>query len=380
MKPPSSSKKKLQRPPPGASPGTLVVSAQAPKPVIRVMDFSPDHLEEKKLGSPKEVVKYLTDNKASVTWVDVQGLGEKEVLEELGAIFKIHRLALADVVNVPQRPKVEAYKNHVFVITRMTVLSPRGEPEGEQMSLFLGKNFVLTFQETYGDCLDPLRERIRAGAGLSRRSGPDYLAYAILDAIIDHYFPVTEALGERIEVLEDEVVTRPTPLTLKKIYALKRDLLSVRRGIWPQREAINSLLRDETGLMGQEVQVYLRDCYDHAVQLIDVLETLRELTTGLLDVYLSSVANRTNEVMKVLTVVATIFIPLTFLVGVYGMNFSTDSPWNMPELKWRFGYVILWVLMIAVAAALLLFFKRRGYLRSNAEPPEVGDTASPTKR
>ena len=329
------------------------------------MDFSPTHVSEKTLSSPRDVAQYLNDPTSSVTWVDVQGLGERHVLEDLGEVFRLHRLALADVVNVPQRPKVETYENHLFVITRMVLLKEGGEFSAEQVSLFLGKNFVLTFQETYGDCLDPVRDRIRTGTGIVRQSGADYLAYAILDAITDQYFPVVEALGERIENLEDRVATHPTPAALDQIYSLKRELLSVRRAIWPQRDAINALVRDESGLIGKEVHVYLRDCYDHAVQLIDVVETLRELTTGLLDVYLSSVANRTNEVMKVLTVVTSIFIPLTFIAGVYGMNFK-----NMPEIDWRYGYAFVWVIMIAVAASLLWYFGRRGWLRSEAEPPQ----------
>lgn len=365
----SRNRKKDRRPSPGSSPGALVIPTDAPKPMIRVMDFAPNHFAEKTLASPRDVVKYLSDSTASVTWVDVQGLGEKQVLEELASIFRLHRLALADVVNTPQRPKVESYENHLFVITRMALLLPTGEVHTEQVSLFLGRNFVLTFQETYGDCLDPLRERLRSGTGIVRSAGADYLAYAILDGITDQYFPVIEAMGERIEALEDEVVTRPTPAILQRIYALKRELLSIRRGIWPQRDAINSLVRDESGLIGREAHVYLRDCYDHAVQLIDVLETLRELTGGLLDVYLSSVANRTNEVMKVLTVMASIFIPLTFIVGVYGMNFH-----NMPELDWRYGYHAVWGIMIATAAGLLVYFWRKGWLTSEAAPPPRKDS------
>jgi magnesium transporter len=331
------------------------------------MDFCPEHLHEKTLGSAREVVGYLTDATTSVTWVDVQGLGERGVLEELGEIFRLHRLALADVVNVPQRPKVEIYDNHLFVITRMVLLGPTGESSAEQVSLFLGKDFVLTFQETHGDCLDPVRERIRKATGAVRTSGADYLAYAILDAITDQYFPVIEALGERIESLEDEVIARPTPTALRRIYDLKRELLGVRRGIWPQRDALSSLIRDESGLIGREVKVYLRDCYDHTIQLVEVNETLRELTSGLLDVYLSAMANRTNEVMKVLTVVTTVFIPLTFIAGVYGMNFP-----NMPEMKWEHGYFTIWGVMILVASGLLGYFIRRGWLqRLDFLPPRL---------
>jgi magnesium transporter len=362
-------KRRARRPTPGATPGTLVVPHDAPRPRIHVIDYCPDRVEERDLSSPEEVVPYLTDNTPSITWVDVQGLGDRTVLEALGRIFELHPLALADVVNAPQRPKVEPYEKHLFIITRMSLLGRDHSLATEQTSIFLGKGFVLTFQETQGDCLDPVRERIRRGAGTIRKAGADYLAYAILDAIIDYYFPVVESLGERIEDLEDEVVRRPVPSTLGKIYALKRELLQVRRAIWPQRDSLSALARDDSGLVGKEAHVYLRDCHDHAVHLIDVIESLRELAASLLEVYLSSVANRTNEVMKVLTVVSTIFIPLTFLVGVYGMNFNTSHPLNMPELDWPYGYLACWVFMIAVAAALLAYFGRRGWLRSAERPP-----------
>jgi magnesium transporter len=361
-------RKRGRRPHPGAAPGTLVVPHDAPRPRIRVMDFCPERVEEKELSSPEEVIPYLTDATPSITWVDVQGLGDRRVLEDLGRIFSLHPLTLADVVNIPQRPKVEAFEKHLFMITRMSLLRPSGEIENEQVSLFLGKGFVLTFQETYGDCLDPVRDRIRQDLGMVRKSGADYLFYAILDAIIDQYFPVVESLGERIERLEDDVVQRPAPAILERIYTQKRDLLSVRRGIWPQRDALNTLVRDESSLLGKETRVYLRDCYDHAAQLIDIVETHRDLTASLLEVYLSSIANRTNEVMRFLTVVTSIFIPLTFLVGVYGMNFDTSQPLNMPELTWRYGYLACWAFMIAVAACLLVFFARKGWLRTNAMP------------
>jgi len=369
MSTPQSARRRSRRPTPGATPGTLVVPQDAPRPKIHVIDYCPDRVDEKDLVSPDEVVPYLTDDTPSITWVDVQGLGDRAVLEALGRIFEIHPLALADVVNAPQRPKVEPYEKHLFIITRMSLVGRDGSLGTEQVSIFLGKGFVLTFQETAGDCLDPVRERLRRGAGIIRKAGADYLAYAVLDAIIDYYFPIVEDLGERIEDIEDEVVRHPARGTLAKIYALKRELLHVRRAIWPQRESLSALARDDSDLVGKEARVYLRDCYDHAIQLIDVIESLREVAASLLDVYLSSVANRTNEVMKVLTVVSTIFIPLTFLVGVYGMNFNTQKPGNMPELDWPYGYVACWIFMISVAVSLLVYFGRRGWLRSGESLP-----------
>lgn len=357
---------KTRRPKPGAAPGSLVLPVAAPEPIVRVMDYCPERLEERVLESPSEVVPYLTDATPSVTWVDVQGLGNLGVLQELQRIFDIHPLALADVVNVPQRPKVDVYDRYLFAITRMGLPTENGGLHTEQVSLFVGKDFVLTFQETHGDCLDPVRERIRKGTGMIRRSGADYLAYAILDALVDGYFPLVEAVGERIEDLEDGVVLSPEPGALREVYALRRDLLEIRRGVWPQREALNALLHDESGFFSKNVRPYLRDCYDHVVQILEIAETQRELASGLLDVYLSSIANRTNEVMKILTVVTTIFIPLSFIAGVYGMNFDPDrSPWNMPELRWRHGYFFALSLMLAVALLLLGFFWRKGWLRSS---------------
>lgn len=359
-------KPKTRRPKPGAAPGALVLPAAAPQPIVRVMDYCPDRLDERVLASPSEVIPYLTDATPSVTWVDVQGLGNLAVLQELQRIFDIHPLALADVVNVPQLPKVDVYDRYLFVITRMGLPTENGGLHTEQVSLFVGKDFVLTFQETHGDCLDPVRERIRKGTGMIRRSGADYLAYAILDALVDGYFPLVEEVGERIEDLEDGVVLSPEPGALREVYAVRRDLLEIRRGVWPQREALNALLHDESGFFSKNVRPYLRDCYDHVVQILEIAETQRELASGLLDVYLSSIANRTNEVMKILTVVTAIFIPLSFIAGVYGMNFDPDaSPWNMPELKWRHGYPFALGLMLAVALLLLGFFWRKGWLRSS---------------
>jgi len=330
------------------------------------MDFTPSRLEEKTLSNASEAAPYLTDAEPSVSWVDVQGLGDAQILQDLKKVFGIHDLAMADVVNIPQRPKVEFYDRYLFIVTRMAYPLHDGTLHSEQVSLFLGKDFVLTFQETYGDCLDPVRERIRSGTGLLRKSGADYLAYAIIDAILDQYFPVIEILGEEIERLEDEVVSQPRPETMRKIYELKRAILEVRRAIWPQRDAVNVLLHDESGLIGKEAHFYLRDCYDHTVQIMEVIESLRELAAGLLDVYLSAIANRTNEVMKILTVVTTIFIPLTFIVGIYGMNFDTSQKWNMPELRAPYGYATLVGIMLLIGISLLVFFWRKGWLQSAA--------------
>jgi magnesium transporter len=302
----------------------------------------------------------------SVSWVDVKGLGSEDVLRRLGQVFGLHALVLEDIVNVPQRPKIEEYHDQLLIIARMVTPKRSGGFFSEQVSFILGRYYLLTVQEEPDyDSFGPIRERIRTNKGTIRRNGADYLAYALLDSIIDGFFPVLEAYGEQIEDLENEVVENPSRQTLEKIHAVKRELLALRRAIWPQRDAINALIRDGSHLICHEVQIYLRDCYDHAIQVLDMVETYRELAASLMDVYLSSVSNKTNEVMKFLTVVSSIFIPLTFIAGVYGMNFNTEkSPFNMPELDWYWGYVACLVLMAVIAFGLIFFFWRRGWFEN----------------
>lgn len=345
-----------RNPPVGSRPGTLVFPEEAAKPRLRVMSYTGEMLEEKDIARPAELEAILAAHR--VTWVDVQGLGDESLIREIGAFFKLHDLALEDAVNVPQRPKSEAYAQHHLYITRMTMMrSATDEVDTEQVSIFLGSNFVLTLQERYGDVFDPVRARVRAGVGPIRRAGPDYLAYALIDTVIDGYYPVLERIGEHLEILEEEAMVSARKSTLREIYQTKRQLLTIRRAVWPQREAVNSLIRDESPLVGPEVRVYLRDCYDHAVQVIDVTETFRELSGNLIDLYLSSVSMRTNDVMKVLTIMASIFIPLTFLAGIYGMNFD-----NMPELHSRWGYPLLLAVMLMIGGFMVWLFWRRGWI------------------
>jgi len=344
-----------RRKPPGTSPGLPVLTGEALPPRIHAIRYSAESVEEQDLDSAAACAAFTASE--GVTWIDVQGLSDLELLKTLGESFGLHPLALEDVVSLGQRPKVDDYDTNIFVITRMP---EAGEPiTTDQTSLFFGKNFLLSFQEHYGDCLGPVRERIRKGKGLMRRAGPDYLAYAIIDAIIDGYFPILEAHGEKLEALEDEVVERPTRRTLQKIHDAKRDLLTLRRAVWPMRDAVNTLMRDESGLVSSQTRLYLRDCYDHSVQILDMVETYRELAAGLMDIYLSSLSQRLNEVMKVLTIIATIFIPLTFIVGVYGMNFEF-----MPELQWRLGYPFIMGLMGILALLMVWYFQRKGWLGS----------------
>jgi len=346
---------------PGSAPGALASVDGLPPPRIRVFSYNRAEVEERIIENAAELADVVREGR--VAWIDVQGLGDEPTLRTIAETFGVHPLALADVVHTGQRPKVEDYEDSLFVVTRMVTVTDGDEIMHEQVSVFLGKGFVLTFQERYGDCLDPLRERIRRGKGLVRTHGADFLACIILDAIVDGYFPILERMGERLEELEERVLANPERDTLGMIFHAKRDLMALRRAVWPQREAISSLLRDRHPLITRQVIPYLRDAHDHLVQLVDVLETYRELAGAFIDVYLSSVSNRTNEIMRVLTVVATIFIPLTFIAGVWGMNFDPDeSPWNMPELRWALGYPLALALMAAVAAGLLTYFWRQGWL------------------
>jgi magnesium transporter len=350
---------------PGSIPGTLSIETDAHPPVLFLIDYNNDNATRVKLEMPEESVPYLDTQ--SVSWVDVQGLGSETVLRRLGTVFGLHPLVLEDVVNVPQRPKVEEFDEQLLLISRMIMLRKSGTGfMSEQVSFILGRHYLLTVQEEpAADSFGPVRERIRSNKGCIRRESADYLMYALLDAIIDGFFPVLEQYGEMIEDLEDEVVANPTRRTLEKIHKLKRELLMLRRAIWPQRDAINSLIRDGSDLIGDEVRVYLRDCYDHAVQVLDMVETYRELASSLMDVYLSSVSNKMNEVMKLLTVISTIFIPLTFVAGVYGMNFNPEqSPLNMPELNWYYGYPMCWAVMLAIAASLIYYFYRKGWFEN----------------
>jgi len=335
-------------------PGSLTAPPGAYMPkAIEVFHYTADSVEEKSLASVAQVAPYTA--KPGILWINVDGVADVEIVRELGNLFGLHPLALEDVLHVRQRAKVDNYGDHLYVVVRM--LHFEQGVESEQVSMFLTRNAVITFQEIPGDCLDPIRERLRKGTGLLQRYGADYLMYALIDAIIDNYYPFLEGMGEQVEALEDKVVEEPSRSTLGRVHEVKRNLLDVRRSIWPLRDAVNNLLRDESTLITDTTRLYLRDCYDHTVQVLDIIETYRELSGGLMDVYLSSASNRMNEVMKVLTVIATIFIPLTFLAGVYGMNFE-----HMPELGQPWAYPVLWGIMVGTAVTMLVLFWRRGWI------------------
>ena len=347
--------------PPGTSPGTLTrpETSRVSKVTVRVMDYCEARVEEKEVASLEECFTFR--DSPTITWIDVSGLQDLSLLQELGIHFGLHPLALEDVLNTGQRPKLEEFDDNCFIV--MKELRLEAGVQAEQISLFLGKGWVITFQEAPGDPFEPVRERIRKGKGRIRKMGADYLTYALIDALVDGAFPILERLGERLEDLEKNLVGNPTRKQLQELYALRRELLYLRRATWPQREVIHALQREESDLVQPGTRVYLRDCYDHTIQILDLLETYRDLAAGMLDLYLSSVSNRLNEIMKVLTIMATIFIPLTFLTGLYGMNFNTAaSPWNMPELNWYWGYPSLLLVMLGVVGVMLYYFWRKRWL------------------
>jgi magnesium transporter len=339
----------------GLPPGTPVFvgerKAEATK--ITILDYDESRFEEKVV---KEVEECFTCKETqTVSWINVDGLHDVAAVERLAEKFDIHPLTLEDIVNTQQRPKMEEYENYLYFVLKMIQYDDDSrEIQAEQLSLVLGKNYVISFQEKEGDIFEAIRQRIRGGKGRIRKMGPDYLAYALIDAVVDHYFAILEKSGEVIEELEENVVADPRPATIHDIHRLKRDMIHLRRSVWPLREVISALERGESHLIQKSTRVYLRDVYDHTIQVIDTVETYRDMISGMHDTYLSSISNRMNEVMKVLTIIATIFIPLTFIAGVYGMNFQ-----HMPELGWRWAYFAVWGIMAAVAAGMVVYFKRK---------------------
>lgn len=342
----------------GLPPGTLVhVGVTEPStPHIELCDYTPDHLDERILGAVQETFPFR--DSSSVSWINVDGLADLRLVEKVGEHYGLHPLLMEDLVNTEQRPKFEDYGDYLFVILRMLTWSEEDrQVVSEQVGLVLGPTFLLTFQEPGGDVFGPVRERLRSGKGRIRREGADYLLYALMDVVVDGYFDVVEKLGDRLEDLEEEVVLRPTTQTLQDIQRVKRQMLMLRRAVWPLREAISSMERADSPLLKEPTSVFFRDVYDHTVQLMETVESYRDVVAGLLDIYLSAVSNRLNEVMKTLTLVSTIFLPLTFLVGVWGMNFH-----DMPELGLPHGYLMAWGVMLLCAGGMWAFFRSRKWL------------------
>ncbi len=344
----------------GAAPGTLIHLGEQKLAQARlsVMEFSPERLRERHL-TPSEVEHCCEVRPAGqVCWVNLDGLHQIDCLESLGRCFGLHPLVMEDILNTEHRPKLEVFADHLFIVVKMLQFDDASnEIRTEQVSLILGGDYILTFQERVGDVFDGVRERIRNGKGRVRDHGADYLAYILLDALVDNYFVILEKLGDQLEELEEQLLQAPTPATMQKIHHFKREMILLRKAIWPLREVIAGLQRQEGALISDATGTFLRDLYDHSIQILDTVETLRDILSGLLDLYLSSLSNRMNEIMKVLTLIATIFIPLTFIAGVYGMNFD-----YMPELRWKYGYFVVLGLLLACGLALLWFFKRKRWL------------------
>jgi magnesium transporter len=343
-----------RKPPIGARPGTLAIPEGSQPPNIKAMAYSAAGCEEGEVTDLSE----LGNDPERVNWIDLHGLGDEEALRRIAAAFEIHPLALEDAVNAPQRPKSELYEKHMLIVARVPVRdSDDGELELVQVPIFVGHGYVVTFQERSYGLFNPVRERIRVGAGRIRVGGSDYLAYALLDTLVDHYYPVVEQLVELLDDLEAEVLTKPSPEMLSDLYRARRELTLLRRIGWPQREAINELLKGDSPFIGDQTRLHLRDTLDHMTQIVELADASRDVARAIMDMYLSALGHKTNEIMKVLTLLASIFIPLTFVAGIYGMNFE-----HMPELNQPWAYPLVIGLMLTIAAGMLLFFRSRGWL------------------
>jgi len=323
---------------------------------INILDYDENQFEEKEARTIEECFPFK--DKPTVTWINIDGLHQIDVIEKIGKNFDFHPLLLEDILNTEQRPKIEDFETHIYIVLKMLYYEDNtNEIISEQFSIIFGKNFVISFQEKEGDIFNPIRERIRTSKGRIRKMGADYLAYSLIDAIVDSYFIILEKLGENIEDVEETMLANPTPETLHDIHRLKRKMISLRKSVWPLREVVSALERSDSSLIQEPTRIYLKDVYDHTIQVIDTIETFRDMLSGMLDVYLSSISNKMNEIMKVLTIIATIFIPLTFIVGVYGMNFE-----QMPELKWQWGYPVIWFIMLAIGISMVFYFRKKKWL------------------
>jgi magnesium transporter len=341
----------------GLPPGTLVYTGEKvhEKVNLSIIEYDEQYYQEREIATFDECL--MLKDKPGVTWIKVEGIHAVENLEKLGECFKLHPLILEDILHLDQRPKIEDFDEYIYIVLRSISYDQDNEVFSEQISLILGSNFVISFQDSDGEIFAPILERLRTSKGRIRKSGADYLLYALMDLIVDNYFLTLENFGEALEYLEEEVVKRPTPQTLQDIHRFKYDMIMLRKSVWPLREVIARLDRRESDLIQEATGIYFKDVYDHTIVAIDNIETYRDILSGMLDIYLSSISNRLNEIMKVLTIIATIFMPLTFLAGVYGMNFK-----HMPELEWIWGYPFALGLMIVTALSMLLYFRRKKWI------------------
>jgi magnesium transporter len=342
----------------GQSPGTLTHIGEQKIETARItlMNYDQNRMEEKDLKRIEDAYAYK--DTPPVSWLNIDGLHEVEVIEKVGTHFNIHPLTMEDIVNTGQRPKVEDFEDYIFLVFKMLKFDETaGHMSSEQVSLILGPHYLISFQETEGDVFDSVRERLRKGRVRIRKSGPDYLAYALIDAVVDHYFLILEKMGEKIEHYEEQLQAQPSPEILQAIHDLKREMIYFRKQVWPMREVLNTWQKMESAVVQEANRIFIRDVYDHTFQVIDTIESFRDIISGMQDLYLSTVSNKMNEVMKVLTIMATIFIPLTFVAGIYGMNFK-----YMPELEWKWSYPILWCILIIIFSGMVFYFKRKKWL------------------
>ncbi len=342
----------------GLTPGTLVHIGErkVERVGIRIIDYDETFFEEKEVETVEECFPFR--DKETMTWINIDGLHDVELIEKIGQHFGLHPLVLEDIVNTDQRPKMEDFGDYLFVVLKMLYYDKeRSELESEQVSLIFGTNFLISFQERQGNVFEPLKDRIKKRKGRVRKAGVDYLAYALIDSIVDSYFVILEQFGERVEYVEQELATTPTQDTLQVIRTFKKEMIFLRKSIWPLREVVNSLERGEFPLIQSATGIYLRDVYDHTVQIIDAVESYQDMLSGMLEVYLSSMSNKMNEVMKLLTVFAAIFIPLTFVAGIYGTNFSF-----IPELEWKWSYFVFLFVLVVIGVSLLVYFRKKKWL------------------
>ena len=343
----------------GMAPGEVVYMGDKKTEKVRltVIDYDENNFQEKQLEKVDDCFPFR--DTASISWINIDGIHDAELVKKIGAHFNMHSLIMEDIVTLGQRPKIDIFDEHIFLVLKMMSYDEKtNEVQTEQVSIVFGKNFVISFQESDAwDVFNAIRERIRTNKGKIRKMGADYLAYSLVDSIVDNYFMILEKVGEKTEYLEEELIDNPKPKTLQAIHKLKREVIFLRKSVWPLREIINSMTREESALITATTEIYFRDVYDHTIQVIDAVETVRDILSEMVDIYLSSISNKMNSVMKVLTIIATIFMPLTFIVGVYGTNFK-----YFPELEWKYGYFMMWSIMILITLGMLYFFRRKGWL------------------
>lgn len=361
--------RKLKKAPPGSAPGLITAPEGSSKPEARLFSYDETSLSEHTFHVASDIKSRIDSQPALTHWVEIRGLGDKNFFEELSSLFNIHRLEIEDVLSGHQRPKMEEYEGHLFITGRLITLSKEEDWKDDQVAFLIFTNTVIVIHDSGEEIFSTLRERLHHNRGILRTSGASYLGYALMDALVDHYFPFLERMGNFLDDLEDSLLTSPDRYSLQNIQTTKRRLILFRRVAWGEREKLNDILRTPTPLFSEMARRYLRDTYDHTIQIMDIIDSYREITASLMDIYLSSVSNRLNQVMKFLTVISTIFIPLTFIVGVYGMNFvfydeksGTSLPLNMPELHHPYGYIGVWGVMLMIVVGMIYYFYRKGWL------------------